>query len=63
MQKERKMVNLSRETASQLAQLKFDFAVVVGHEITYTTLIELLHKNRAAVIGSLKLMNRIKVKC
>jgi hypothetical protein len=55
------MINLSRETAIKLAQLKLDFSMVIGDDLSYSMLINLLHQNRAAVIGSLKLMNRIKI--
>jgi hypothetical protein len=61
MRQERKMINLSRETAIKLAQLKLDFSMVIGDDLSYSMLINLLHQNRAAVIGSLKLMNRIKI--
>lgn len=61
MRQERKMINLSRETAIKLAQLKLDFSVVIGDDLSYSMLISILHQNRAAIIGSLKLMNRIKI--
>lgn len=62
MRKERKMINLSMDTAIKLAQIKLDFSVVIGNNLTYSMLIDILHQNRAAIIGSLKLMNRIKLK-
>lgn len=60
MRKERKMINLPKETALKLTQIKLDFSMVIKDELSYVKLIDIIHKNRAAIIGSLKLMNRIK---
>lgn len=62
MRKERKMINLPKETALKLTQIKLDFSMVIKDEISYVQLIDIIHQNRAAIIGSLKLMNRIKLK-
>lgn len=60
MREERKMINLSRSTAIKLLQMRATFATILGRDISYSQLVELLYENRNTILASMKLMGKIK---
>jgi hypothetical protein len=57
---QRRMINLHIKAAKQLAQLKLNFAIVLGREITNRELIQILNHNAAIIIAALQLAGKIK---